>query len=231
MAHCVLLRHGRSTANGEGVLAGWSDGVHLDQEGRRQAEQVTERLRDLPFVRLVTSPLLRCRETVEPLASALGIEAMAHEGIGEARYGAWTGRRLADLATEELWGTVQRRPSQATFPPSPDFAHESMTEMAARAVAAVREIDAEVEAEHGPHAIWLAVSHGDIIKSVLADAAATPLDEFQRYVVDPASVSVLRYVEDRAFVLRVNDTGRLQAPAPPPHGTAATDAPVGGGAG
>ncbi|GAA3615156.1 histidine phosphatase family protein [Marihabitans asiaticum] len=231
MAHCVLLRHGRSTANSEGVLAGWTDGVHLDEAGRRQAADVADRLAHLPFARVVTSPLLRCRETARPLAEALGVTPEVHDGLGEARYGAWTGRALSELAKEDLWQTVQRRPSEAVFPESEEYPHESILQMAQRAVAAVRAIDAEVEAQSGPGAIWLAVSHGDIIKSVLADAAATPLDEFQRYVVDPASVSVVRYAPERAFVLRVNDSGPLAAPKEPPAETPGSDAAVGGGAG
>lgn len=235
MAYCVLLRHARSTANTAGVLAGWSDGVHLDDAGREQAAEVADRLAHLPFVRVVSSPLPRCLETVRPLADQLGLEVERSEDLGEARYGAWTGRPLKELAEDPLWETVQRTPSRAVFPASDEHEHESLATMAQRAVAEVRRIDAEVEAEHGSHAMWLAVSHGDIIKAVVADAAATPLDDFQRIVADPASVSVLRYTEQRPFVLRLNDTGSLR-PVPPPapgtdDGTGSGDAVVGGGAG
>ncbi|MBM6546408.1 MSMEG_4193 family putative phosphomutase [Janibacter sp. YIM B02568] len=231
MAYCVLLRHARSSANSAGVLAGWAEGVSLDDSGREQSAAVADRLADLPFVRIVSSPLPRCLETVAPLADRLGVDVEQSDDLGEARYGAWTGRPLAELAKEPLWETVQRTPSRAVFPASDEHEHESIAEMAQRAVAAVRRIDAEVEAEHGAHAMWLAVSHGDIIKSVVADAAATPLDDFQRIVIDPASVSLVRYTQDRPFVMRLNDTGTLRAvPAPDPQ-TPDGDAVVGGGAG
>jgi broad specificity phosphatase PhoE len=74
-------------------------------------------------------------------------------------------------------------------------------------VAAVRRNGERIAAEHGPGAVWLACTHGDVIKSVLADALATHLDNFQRIVVDPGSISVVHYTETRPFVARVNDLG------------------------
>lgn len=233
MAYCILIRHGRSTANTKGVLAGWSPGVDLDETGWEQARALVARLEDTPFVHLVTSPLDRCRQTAAPLGQAHGLEPQVHEGIGECRYGAWTGRPLEELADDPLWRVVQDRPSEAVFPGSEEFAGESVAQMSARAVAAIAEIDAAVEAEHGSHSVWAAVTHGDIIKAVLADAVATPLDDFQRLHVDPASVSVVHYTSVRPMLLRSNDTGSssLRPPQPKEDTPATGDAPVGGGAG
>ena len=168
-----------------------------------------------------------------PLLEAHGLTAQVHEGLGECHYGAWTGRPLSELADEPLWRVVQDQPSRATFPDGPEHPGESIRSMADRAVAAVREIDAAVTAEHGEHAVWAAVSHGDVIKSVLADATATALDDFQRLHVDPASVSVVHYTATRPMLLRSNDTGRSALTPPRPKGDTppAGDAPVGGGAG
>jgi probable phosphomutase (TIGR03848 family) len=124
--------------------------------------------------------------------------------LGEARYGDWTGRPLKELAKEPLWRVVQAHPSAVTFPGEHG---ESMLGMQLRAVEAVREHDAAVARAHGDDAVWVAVSHGDVIKSVLADALGMHLDAFQRIVVDPCSVSVVRYTPLRPFALRVNDTG------------------------
>jgi probable phosphomutase (TIGR03848 family) len=150
--------------------------------------------------------------------------------LGECRYGDWTGARLKDLAKQPLWRVVQAHPSAVIFP-GPDG--ESMAAMQQRAVAAVREHDAMVRADHGDHAVWVAVSHGDVIKSILADALGTHLDAFQRIVVDPAAVSVVRYTELRPFVVRVNDSGGdLAALAPPRRRSrsrrASSDAVIGG---
>lgn len=226
MPTLLLIRHGRTTANAAGILAGWTSGIGLDERGREQARALGERLRELPVCRVVASPLQRTLETAEPIAAAHGIRVETTTDLGEARYGAWTGRSLAELAKEELWQTVQRAPSAAVFPPSDDFAHESLGAMSARAVAAIRTLDAEVLATHGPRAIWVAVSHGDVIKAILADALGMHLDQFQRIHVDPASVCVIRYPTGRPMVLGMNGSGTDLAglvPAQTPESTATTE--------
>lgn len=236
MATVVLLRHGRTTANATGVLAGRTPGVRLDDLGRGQAERAGARLAGVPLARVVSSPLERCKQTTRAVLAAQPTEPplLTERGITECDYGEWQGRTLKELAKEKLWRTVQAQPSAAAFPGG-----ESMSAMQARAVEAVRRHDAEVEAEHGPGAVWVAVSHGDIIKSVLADALGMHLDLFQRISVDPASLSIVRYSEQRPYVLASNThEGDLSWLAPPVKGkgrrsrrVAPADAAVGGGAG
>jgi probable phosphomutase (TIGR03848 family) len=229
VATLLLLRHGRTTANADGGLAGHQP-VELDDIGRAQAVAVGTRLRGLPLAAVVTSPLLRCRQTLE-LALPEASPAV-DEGLIECGYGAWEGQPLKKLAKDPLWRVVQQHPSAVVFPEG-----EAMVAMAARAVAAVRNWDAQITAEHGPDALWLACSHGDVIKAILADALGLHLDLFQRIVIDPASVSVIRYTPVRPFVLRVNDTGGdLSILAPPRRRrrrarATDSDAVVGGGAG
>lgn len=207
MATVLLLRHGRSTSNTSGVLAGWTPGVELDEVGRRQVAGARTRMQELPIARIVSSPLQRCQQTAEAVAAGLPDAELDTDGrLGECHYGAWTGRKINELVKDDLWRTVQDHPAAAVFPPSPEYTHESLAQMSARAVAAVRELDASVEAEHGPNAIWVVVSHGDVIKAVLADALGSHLDQFQRIVVGPASVSAIRYTARRPFVVRINDT-------------------------
>ncbi len=215
----ILLRHGRSTSNTAGVLAGRSEGVDLDDKGREQAVGLIDRIGDLPIRALVSSPLLRCRRTLEPLAEALCLEPLIEERLAEVDYGEWTGRKIGDLTSEPLWRIVQAHPSAALFPGG-----EGLAQVQTRAVAAVREHDRRLALQyggaHGGDALWVACTHGDVIKSVVADAYGMHLDGFQRVTVDPASVSVIRYTELRPFVLHVNHTGaRLSAPlraGPPP---------------
>ncbi len=234
MATVILVRHGRTTANSSGVLAGRTTGVRLDDTGVAQAARAAERLSVVPLVAVVTSPLERCRQTAKAiLEEQQGAPARATErGITECDYGTWQGRALRDLAKEPLWKVVQTQPSAAVFPDG-----ESMATMQARSVAAVRRLDALYEAEHGPGAVWVAVSHGDIIKSVLADALGMHLDLFQRLQVDPASVSIVRYTGTRPYVLATNThAGDLSWLRPEPtkktrRRSKADDAAVGGGAG
>ncbi|WP_020673352.1 histidine phosphatase family protein [Amycolatopsis nigrescens] len=212
MSTVILLRHGRSTANGSGVLAGRMPKVGLDDTGKAQAEALVERLAGVPLAELVVSPMLRCKQTVAPLASANGLAKTVEPRLSEVDYGDWTGRELKTLFAEPLWRVVQAHPSAAVFPGG-----EGLAGMQARAVAAVREHDARITAEHGEHAVWALCSHGDVLKALLADALGQHLDAFQRIVVDPASISVVRYTETRPFVLRVNDHGSdFKGVVPPP---------------
>ncbi|SNS28419.1 probable phosphomutase, MSMEG_4193 family [Geodermatophilus saharensis] len=230
MTTVILLRHGRTTANAGGVLAGWSPGVELDETGQAQAAAVGARLAPVPLAAVVSSPLDRCRQTAGAVLDGRDLELRTDDRLGEARYGDWTGRSLKELVKEPLWKVVQQHPSAAVFP-GPEG--EGLAQTQARAVAAVREWNARL----GPDAVWLACSHGDVIKAVLADALGLHLDAFQRIVVDPASISVVSYTQTRPFVVRVNDTGGDVAALVPPKKRPRrrrgrdSDAVVGGGAG
>ncbi|MEB3370824.1 histidine phosphatase family protein [Saccharopolyspora mangrovi] len=223
MATLILLRHARSAANGSGVLAGRTPGVGLDETGRGQAAGLAARLEGVPLSRVVVSPLQRCQETVSGLVAARGIEPVVEDRLSEVDYGDWTGQKIKDLTGQELWKVVQQHPSAAVFPGG-----EGLAQVQARAVAAVREHDRQA----GDKDVWLLCSHGDVIKSVLADALGLHLDSFQRIVVDPCSVSVVRYTETRPFVLKINDTGGdVSGLLPPAESESSSDAVVGGSTG
>lgn len=231
MATLILVRHGRSTANTEGVLAGWTPGVHLDERGTAQATALPGRLAGVPVVAVVSSPLERCRETLAPLAASRpGLRVETDERIGECHYGDWSGRKLKELAEEPLMEVVQQHPSAVVFPGG-----ESMRAMQARAVDAVRDWNARVDQEHGEGAAYLMCSHGDIIKALVADALGLHLDLFQRVHVEPCSITAIRYTRSRPFLLRLGDTGELGSLVPRQEGPEekglSGDAVVGGGAG
>ncbi|MET8634146.1 histidine phosphatase family protein [Streptomyces sp. NPDC004680] len=226
MPTLILVRHGRSTANTAGLLAGWTPGVALDERGAEQAAALPGRLAALPLAAVVTSPLQRCRETVQPLLDARpGLPVHADDRIGECHYGDWSGRKLAELKDEPLMEVVQAHPSAAAFPGG-----ESMRAMQTRAAEAVREWNERVERDHGPDAVYVMCSHGDIIKSLVADALGLHLDLFQRISVEPCSITAIRYTRLRPFLVRLGDTGDFTSlvPREEPSGS---DAAVGGGAG
>jgi probable phosphomutase (TIGR03848 family) len=222
----LLVRHGLTDANTGGTLAGWTPGVHLAAKGREQVTALAARLAAVPLTAIVSSPLERCQETSAALLSGRdGLEIETDDRLGECRYGEWQGQPLKVLAKDPLWKVVQSHPSAVTFPGG-----EALRDTQSRAVAAVRDHNARL----GPDATWVAVSHGDVIKAVLADALGLHLDEFQRIVVDPASVSVVTYTELRPFVVRMNDIGGdLAGLIPKKSGRRrkSSDAAVGGGAG
>ncbi|WP_420120584.1 MSMEG_4193 family putative phosphomutase [Nakamurella sp.] len=221
MVTVLLVRHGRSTSNAAGTLAGRTPGVDLDDHGRTQAAALAGRLSGIPIHRLVCSPMDRCRQTVAPLAAALGLEVETDDRLLEVDYGSWSGRELKALLHEPLWRVVQAHPSAAVFPDG-----EGLAEMSARAVDGIRAIRRAATAD----TTVLVCSHGDVIKAILADALGLHLDSFQRIVVAPASVSVVRYTPLRPFVERVNDTGDPIL-APPPARPAPADPAAESGAG
>jgi probable phosphomutase (TIGR03848 family) len=231
VATVLLVRHGLTAMTGP-VLAGHTPGVHLDERGRAQAEAMAARLVPVPLAAVVTSPLERCVETAQAVLTGRSLVSSIEPRLAEVRYGDWTGKPLKDLVKQPLWRVVQAHPSAAVFPGAEG---EALAGAQSRAVSAVREWDARIAASAGPDAVWLACSHGDIIKAILADALGLHLDLFQRIVVDPCSVSVVRYTDTRPFVLRVNDTGGDVAALLPPkrrrRRKPAADAAVGGGAG
>ena len=235
MATVLLIRHGRTKANADGVLAGWTPGVVLDDTGAGQARELAARLAVVPLTAVVTSPLERTRETTSLMLEGRESAVPVHvdERVGECRYGDWTGGSLKTLAKEPMWKVVQAHPSAAVFP-GPEG--ESMAHMQNRAVSAVREWNDRL----GADAIYAVVSHGDVIKAILADALGMHLDQFQRLRVDPCSVSIVDYTPLRPFVARTNDVGgSLAGLVPPPRkgrrtGTRSrrsSEAVVGGGAG
>lgn len=226
MATLILLRHARSSANGAGTLAGRTPSIGLDPTGTGQVSGLRDRLAAVPLAGIVVSPLQRCQETVADLAAARELSPVVEPRLSEVDYGGWTGRKVSELAQEPLWKVVQQHPSAAVFPDG-----EGLAQVQARAVAAIREHDARITAVHGANAVWVACSHGDVIKAVLADALGLHLDGFQRIVVDPCSISVVRYTETRPFVLKVNDTGSDVSGLLPPkeeQQAAGSDAVVGG---
>ena len=228
MTTVLLIRHGRTTANADGTLAGWTPGVHLDDLGNEQAAALAARLSAVVLTAVLSSPLDRCQQTAQALTAQRELTVQLDDDLGEVRYGDWTGQPLKSLSREPLWKVVQQHPSAVTFPGDDG---EGLAAMQARAVAAMRRWNAEL----GSDAVVAVVSHGDVIKALLADALGMHLDLFQRITVDPASLSVVRYTSARPFVERINDGGGdVTALLPKKRrrkSAKSDDAVVGGGAG
>lgn len=235
----LLVRHGLTAGTGK-VLTGRTPGIPLDDRGREQALALAARLAAVPLDAIITSPLERCRQTAEAIAAARDGHPAAvqeDERFAEVKYGDWTGKPLRRLAREPLWRVVQDHPSAARFPGE---AGESMADMQHRAVSAIRDWNARL----GRDAVYLVCSHGDVLKSLLADSLGLHLDLCQRIQVDPCSLSVIRYTPLRPFVVRMNDTGgsvaglvrpvrdgQARQAAPAQAGLGEGDAVIGGGAG
>lgn len=196
-AEIVLVRHAVSTANEKGILAGRDNTVHLSEKGQRQADVLADALLGMKVVEVYSSPIKRCRETMQPYLKAAKLNLSPLPGVQEMDYGKWSGRRLATLSKLPLWSSIQRKPSSVRFPEG-----ESFNEMAARAIEAIASI-----AIAGKTVV--VCSHGDVIKSLVASALGLHLDQFQKIVIDPASITRLRLHNDDFTVVSVNDTHHL----------------------
>lgn len=198
MTGLLLIRHALNDWVGE-RLAGWTPGVHLNEEGLAQASDLARRLAEVPLAAIYCSPLERALETAEPLAEAHELAVQVREGLGETHYGDWTGRALKDLREEELWPVVQVYPGGARFPGG-----ESIREVQARVIAA---LDAIRDAH--PDQIVAVISHSDPIKLAVAHYAGLPLDLFQRLTISPASVTALAFSRFGPRLIYLNHTDPL----------------------
>ncbi len=200
MGLLLLIRHGRTSANADGILAGRLTGVDLDDVGRKSAYELGDRLAQVPVVKVVSSPLERTLATTALALKSVPLEI--DDRLIECDYGQWQGEKISDLAQLDMWKIVQEKPADMVFPDG-----EAMAAMASRAVACIREWDAQLTAEHGENVVWAAVIHGDVIKAICADALGMNLNDFQRIMVDPCSVSVIRYSSNGSAISKLNDTG------------------------
>jgi probable phosphomutase (TIGR03848 family) len=195
----ILLRHAHSIANEKGVLAGRASGISLSKKGVSQAKDLKLRLGNLKFKSIRISPLERCLLTLEPWLNDQKLtqsDFLLDTGLTEVDYGDWTGKKLSLLALKKEWRIVQKTPSKMVFPQG-----ESLVEVQKRAHKSL--MKAVQEAQGG---VALIVSHGDVIKSLIADSLDLELDKFQKIVIDPASISVLEYGKKSFSLLHLNDS-------------------------
>ena len=190
----LLVRHGLTPTTGV-KLPGRAPGLHLSDEGRRQADVAAARIGKLPKVAAVySSPITRARETALPIARAVKRALRIERDLAELDIGEWTGLSLKQAARRPEWETVQRNPSHFRFPDG-----ESFPEMQTRMTSAL----GRIVARH-PGQIVVAVSHADPIKAAVAQALGTPLDLFQRIMIAPSSISAVVYRRGGPAVLTVN---------------------------
>jgi probable phosphoglycerate mutase len=195
----ILLRHAHSVANEKGILAGRASGVSLSTKGKEQAELLTSRLGNARFKDIRISPLERCLATLEPWLqsqdTSVRKKILFDPNVSEVDYGDWTGKKLLALSLRKEWRVVQNTPSQMKFPKG-----EGLLQMQQRAEKALRQ-----SIKKTGTGVSLIVSHGDVIKSLIATALDLHLDKFQKIVIDPASISVLDFSKGSFRLLHLND--------------------------
>lgn len=198
----VLIRHAHSEANAAGILSGRMPNVHLSDKGLDQSEKLAVRLGNFPVASLRISPMERCFETILPWINSFVVpndpsfKPVIDQELTEVDYGSWSGKKLSVLSRHKMWKTVQESPSRMYFPRG-----EGIAQMQSRAMSSVHQV---VALKSKGSAVI--VSHGDVIKSIVASALGMHLDEFQRIVIDPASISILDFSTTRPRTLLLNDS-------------------------
>ena len=191
----MLIRHGENDYVKKGRLAGRKPGVHLNEKGRAQAENAAQALAKMKLKAVYASPLDRTMETAQPIAEAQGLKVIPREGLLEVDFGKWQDKTLKQVARQNLWRLVQHHPSQARFPEGESFAD------------AQHRIITEIETLCGKHKskdMFVCVGHSDMIKLAVAYYLGTPLDLFQRIMIQPGSITTLHIAKGGIRVINVN---------------------------
>jgi probable phosphoglycerate mutase len=206
MTTIVLVRHGENDWVKKGRLAGWIPGIHLNENGHKQAQAAAERLAHLPVTAVYSSPVMRCMETAVYIAQTHQLDVIELEDIGEVRYGKWEGKKIKKLAKKKSWMTVQFFPSRMQFPKG-----EALRDVQSRGIQAL-----ETLSRQHPDDLIVVVSHADLIKLVMAHYLGVHIDLFQRMVISPASATVLSlHTYGGVRILRLNDDGPFTLPSKP----------------
>ena len=200
MTVLLLIRHGHTDTAGK-RLTGWQRGIHLNARGREEANGLVGRLEGVPVRAIYSSPLERCRETAIPVARARKVPIRVRRGLIETGYGDWTGRAISQLRRSKMWRQLHVSPSSIRFPNG-----ESLPGVQERAVAEL----GRIAADH-PNGVIAIVTHADVVALAVAHFAGIHIDQFQRLVIEPASISVVALGEGAPRVMKVNDTGDLGA--------------------
>ncbi|MFD2245332.1 histidine phosphatase family protein [Pontibacter ruber] len=199
MTKLMLIRHATTDSVGK-RFSGRTGSVHLNEEGKAQAEKLAQRLAHMPVKAIYSSPLERTVETAEPLARQLNIPTTIDEDFLELNFGEWTNRTFEELSGDPLFQRFNSFRSHTRIPGG-----ELMLEAQTRIVTGLHKL-----CERHPHETIAVVSHADIIKAAVAYYAGVHLDMFQRIEISPASVSIIDVYDENARLLLINDTGEIK---------------------
>ena len=191
----LLIRHGENDYVKKSRMAGRLPGVHLNANGKAQAQALAEKLASAPIKAIYCSPLERAVETAQPLASALSQEVIIRQGLIETDIGEWNGQTLKSLRRLKIWRTVQNAPSLFRFPGGESFAETQHR--------VCRELEAICSGLE-PKDMVACITHADPIKLAVAYYIGLPLDNFQRLAVSPASITALYIGEASSQLLNLN---------------------------
>lgn len=194
MTTFLLLRHAHSVANNAGILAGQLEGIGLSKDGIAQVKKLTSSFENLKIDRIISSPMQRCLETVEGIAKSKKRRISIDKRLIEMNYGSWSGKKLSKLSRMKDWKVIQTKPSAFRFPQG-----ESFKELEKRIESLLKELTRKY-----PKETVLLITHGDVIKIAASLTVGTGLDNFQKFAVDPCSLTTLSWGPKSRIMITFN---------------------------
>jgi alpha-ribazole phosphatase len=193
VSRLILVRHAEPDDSVRGRSYGALD-VPLSAAGRAQAEAVVRALDGVAIDAVYSSPLRRALESATPLASARGLEPVAHAGLRELSFGELEGLTFAEIEHDrpELYESWMKDPTGTQFPGG-----ESFADLRERALGAA----AEIRAGHRAAAI---VAHGGVTRTILADALGMQADAIFRLDQPYGAISIVDWIDGAPLVRAVN---------------------------
>lgn len=196
MTKFLLIRHATTDTVGK-RLSGQTAGVHLNEEGKRQAQNLAKRLTNISITAIYSSPLERAVETAEFIAKSHQLQTIIQEDFLEINFGDWTNCSFDALQQQQQFQLFNSFRSCTRIPGG-----ELMLEAQARMVAGLQQLCVQ-----HPNETVAVVSHSDLIKAAITYYAGIHLDLFQRIEVSPASVSIVEVYAETARIMLVNGSG------------------------
>ena len=194
MTTFLLLRHAHSVANKAGILAGQLEGIGLSKDGIAQVNKLTSSFENLKIDRIISSPMQRCLETVEGIARSKRKRISIDKRLIEMNYGSWSGKKLSKLSRMKEWKVIQTKPSAFRFPQG-----ESFKELEERIESLLKDLSRKY-----PKETILIITHGDIVKIAASLTVGSGLDNFQKFAVDPCSLTTLSWGSKARMLLTFN---------------------------
>jgi broad specificity phosphatase PhoE len=195
MTRLLVIRHGETDWNSGGVIMGWTPGIHLNSEGRTRVEALSKTLSQHEIAAVYSSPLERAVETAHIIAEAHAVPVGAEKALIEIDTKRWEGRRRADIyKNDPLWTEYHTNPATASIP-----GIETIHDVQKRAVECIERL----RRDHSEQT-FAVVTHGEVVRTVLAYYLGLDLNRIFRIIVDTPSVSVVEFHGDRPIVIRVN---------------------------
>lgn len=200
MTTIALVRHGDNDFIAKRI-AGRTPNVHLNFTGNQQAQELAQTLSTAPIEAIFSSPLERAIETAQPLADLKGLPIQIETGIIEIDFGDYQGKTWEWLYQQPHWIQFDQSPADITFPNG-----ESIAGVQQRAVTAIEKIAQDCR-ELKAVALF---THGDIIRLAVAHYLRIPLNEYRRFIVHPASITLISMETDKPRTMHLNYYPRLE---------------------